>query len=303
MTTTTSAPIEAPAWFDPTLDLQPSTTAMIVGGQQPTVLPVVRIAGYQYHAKIGAPLEQFVLVDLSGTVVSPGKVLFDRDDKRGYFTDRVEVRLWFEDEPRLTVRQAGPATSDEGGSASTSMSFSVSGGFFGETPTANVGWSISSGVSQQLPDFEIQKDVGSEGRAALRHAYVLRLIEGNVYYDPIDAVDATSSGHIRRLPPKAGHDLDVFSSALFHTPTAIGATRRLRLQITHRVVCLEKTYQLPAMGTKGQPYDRSRSDSSQSCLVSCSLGWLKVDVGAVSVTHDWAFAVDLDHGDATVSTV
>src|SRR6476660_6185736 len=58
-------------------------------------------------------------------------------DKCGAFTDRVNVLIWFSNEPRLTVRASGPDTTAEGGWVSTSVSYSLSGSFFGTTPTAN----------------------------------------------------------------------------------------------------------------------------------------------------------------------
>lgn len=301
--TTAPTTLEAPPWFTKSFDPSPTSQTVFVGGQTPRVLLKMRMAGYQYHPKITAPLEQFVLADLSGTIVSPGALTVNKDDKRGAFTDRVDVRVWFENEPLLTVRQAGPETSTEGGSSTQSMSFSLSGGFFGDTATANVGWSISSGVTQQLPDFEIQKDVGEEAGMALRHSYRLRLIEGAVYRDPIDAVETTGSGRIRNLPPKSMHDLDIFSSVLFHTPFAISGTRRLHVQVAQRLITIEKTYMLPSpiAGSPAVPYNRDRADQAQSSVIGCTLGWLKVSTVPTVATYDWVFDVDLANGDVALS--
>jgi hypothetical protein len=264
------------------------------------------VAGYQYHPDLTATkVEQFVLADLSGTIVSPGKLTADQNDKRGYFTDRVDVRVWFDNEPRLTVKQAGPDTSAEGGSSTQSISFSVSGGGFGETPTGTLNWSISSGVTQQLPDFEIDKDVGVEAGHALSQSYRLKLIEGAVYRDPIDAVNPSGWGSVRDLPAKARHDLDIFSAVLFHTPEAIGATRRLNVRVTHRVVYVEKSYMLPNpfSGSPAKAYDRSRSDNPQSSVIGCTMGWLVVDTRPTLITDDWAFDVDLANGGVAVAAV
>jgi hypothetical protein len=300
----TVADNEAPPWFTRTFDLDPTSSLVFVGGQTPTVLLRVLVSGYQYRRKVGAPVEQFVLVDLSNTTVSPGRMRVDKDDIRGAFTDRVDVKISFDDEPAMIVRKAGPDTTAEGGSASESMSFSVSGGFFGETPTANLGWSISSGVTRQLPDFEIQKDVGANRGRALEHRYRLRVIDGAVYNIPTDAVKTTGSGSIRRVPPKASHDLDIFSSVLFHTDTALQGKRRLRVHIDHRMVTVEKTYMLPnlAPGSPARAYDVSREDQYQRAIIGCALGWLKVDVTPSVAAYDWLFDIDLTTGDVDIAT-
>jgi hypothetical protein len=299
------AETEAPTWFTRTFDLNPTSTTVFAGGQAPTVLLRAVVSGYQYRRKVGAPLEQFILVDLSNTTVSPGRMRVDKEDIRGAFTDRVDVKISFDDEPKMNVRKAGPDTTAEGGSSSQSMSFSVSGGFFGETPTANLGWSISSGVTRQLPDFEIQKDVGATGGKALEHRYRLKLIDGAVYNTPMNAVMSTGSGSIRRVPPKAAHDLDIFSSVLFHTDTAVQGKRRLRVHFAHRMMTVEKTYMAPILLSPTSParnYDISREDSYQQPIIGCGLGWLKVDVTPGIATYDWLFDVDLTAGDVDVAS-
>lgn len=296
-------PAEAPVWFSQTFDLPPASNVVFFGGQAPVVLLKATIAGYQYRPKLTAPIEQYVLVDLSGTTVSPGKLSADRDDKRGAFTDRIELRIWFENEPRLVVRKAGPASSAEGGSSSKSMSYSLSGGFFGETVTANAAWSINSGVTQELPDFEILKDVGVEHGSALKHTYRLKLIDGAVYTYPIDAVELSKSGRVRSLPPKAISDLDIFSSVLFHTPQAIGGRRRLRVNLAHRVVMVEKTFQLMVslLLAKPRDYDRNRENVAQTSILPCTLGMVKIDTAPSTATYDWTFDIDLAQGGASLS--
>jgi hypothetical protein len=289
---------EAPPWFSRQFDLPPATNVVYPNGQKPVVLLKVKLAGYYFREKLSDPIEQFVLVDLSNTIISPGNLSANRDDKRGAFTDRVQLRVWFENEPRLVVRHAGPASSSEGGSSSKSMSYSVGAGFFGETGTGNVGWTISSGVTVQLPDFEIQKNVGAERGSALNHTYQLKLIEGAQYNYPIDAVDLSSSGRVRTLPPKATHDLDIFSSVLFHSDQAIKAKRQLRVQLVHRLVKVEKTFGIiwSPLTFKPQKYDPSRENQAQHSILGCTLGQVTIDTQPASATYDWKFEVDLDKG-------
>ena len=74
---------QAPTWFTRTFDLTPQNNVVLVGGQKPTVVGHALVNGYQYRRKVDAPVEKFVLVDLSETTVSPGRMRYDKDDIRG----------------------------------------------------------------------------------------------------------------------------------------------------------------------------------------------------------------------------
>jgi hypothetical protein len=311
----------APAWFaeDFVLPASTSTLENPVAGQTVTIAPRIGISGYRFRPKLAnnPPLHQLVLVNLADTVVSPGRLLVDQNDKRGAFTELVDVRIWFENEKRLLVKQAFPDTSIEGGSASQSVSYSLGPGMMGHMPMFNANWSISAGVTQAIPDFEILKNVGVSGGAMLEHSYRLRLVSGNVYGGPQDIVDTGGvKGSIRELPAKARSDFNLVSSVLFFSREEIKATPKLKIRIAHRTRFVEKTL-LPIGGVLPDPirgllgaaadlalgpYDMLHPEKTQAFTLS---GWLgSIVVVAVPFIHheEWTFQVDLksDNGGVTL---
>src|SRR4029077_3596490 len=128
---------------------------------EPNQVPQVRLQAnfkcYRILAADKKTFEYLLLVDLTDSAVQPGNLQSDTPMSRGYYTDKVKVRMWFED-TRIVVKSDAPQTTEEGGS--TSSSTSLSGGFFGETGTVNA--SISAGVVTSVPDFELLNKTGRD---------------------------------------------------------------------------------------------------------------------------------------------
>ena len=274
-------------------------------GQITHMMPRMKISGYRFWNTEKGPLHQMVLVNLSETSVSPGTLTADQDDKRGAFTDRVEVRVWFENEKRLLVKSAYPDTSVEGGAASTSVSYSLGPGWMGVHPMFNANWSISAGVTQSIPDFEILRNVAGAGGAILEHIYRLRLVGGAVYDHPIDAVNSSGwSGSVNSPPAKARADFTLVSSVLFYTPEPLNSIARLKVSILHRAMLVEKT-SMPGAGMIAlmPKYDPLRDNERQMSFLSNWSGYLKVDTYPFINKQEWAFDVDLKSEDGGVTQV
>jgi hypothetical protein len=293
---------EADSWFTKTFDLPVASSLTLEGGQKPTALLSAKIVGYQYRQTMSSPLEQFVLVDISGSHVSPGTVAFNRDDKRGGFTDQLELRIWFADDGAFFVTKSGPDTTSESGSASSSMSYTVDVGTFGKTATANAAWSITSGVSRSIPDFELISRTGATGDRELNHLYRMRLIGESKYSVPPDAVEFASSalGLVREPPPRAVGDLPIYSSALFRRPSAADGTRTLKISLRHRVMTIEKTF-FPGPPPGLFPiYQPEKPDEKQLHVIPRWYGSVTAKIEPAIATHEWSFDIDLHDGDATV---
>jgi hypothetical protein len=306
-----TAPTVAPATpsffkqFDPLPE--PSQTVLI-GGQTPNIHLRPTITGYTYRERPTAERQVFALVDLNDTTLSPGRLTWNKDDKRGWFTDRIEVRMGFEDDPNLLVRSDAPQTTAVNGSISSGTSDSYSIGLFGETPTGNIGGSISAGVSQSVPDFEIINTSGdTEPPVTAIHTYRLRLADGAGYHHPPDLVDTSypGLGSVRALPPRATSNFPIVSSALFKSSVNIEATRRLAIEVDHRIVRVEKTYKpvlhIGLLAAKEVRYDPKRENEPQRTqfLTGGGIGMVAIDTSAMVLTYRYVFSVDFRNNGVT----
>ncbi len=158
--------------------------------------------------------------------------------------------------------------------------------------TGSGSYSITSSTSQTVPDFEIVNNTGASGRTKADHLYQLRLVSGARYGQPSDMVDGSGSGSIRGLPARAYSDFPVISSAMFHADSEVIGVRRVQVEITHRMMMVEKTYQLPTLGHQPKHYNPGQPDSPQTFDGSAALGMLKVDTTPTTRRAVWAFDVD-----------
>jgi hypothetical protein len=288
----------APPYFAATQEADSTTKSISMAGQQAPVTTLnAAFTAYRFIPSGGTlPTETYLLVDLTNTSVSPGVMQVNRADKKGFYTEGVHVRFWVEpnsdDGAPFLVRADAPASAAEGGSVSNSTTYSVSGGFFSTDATGQGDYSISSSVSQTTPDFETVNNTGASGRKIVDHQYLLRLVGGARYGQPPDIVDPSSSGSIRNLPPRATSDFPVISSAMFHLDSVVIGVRRVQIEITHRLMMVEKTYQIPDPFSHPRHYDPTHPDSPQSFVGSATLGQLLVETTPSIRQATWMFDVD-----------
>jgi hypothetical protein len=298
-------------WFSHTFDPLPEGPPTICNdvpesrliktneNQTPHAHVTAKIEGYKYVQDpndLNCPVEQFVLVDLSGqgNGVDPGKLAYQGSNKCGAFTDRVQVQISFLDEPRLLVRASAPDTISESGSvsSSSSKSFSIDGGFLGPAGmgTLTGSWSISMGFSQSIEDFAIENSTIGTGNTAGVHVYSLRMLHGGTYSTPEDVL---KYGGWQALPSRAKSDLPIYSCVLFHSPVEIDATRTLHIQLVHRVMIVEYSFNhfdgfddLPA-DTVPEDWDEPRRFGGRP--PSYVLGYCTPTL----IKRDWYLQVDL----------
>jgi hypothetical protein len=246
--------LPAPAQWEK-LDTFNNVALQIVGiggapSQSVTATLSLSLLLYSYRANKdpGSIKQKFLKVSLGGSRVAPNTPTPPSDYVRGYFTESVDVDVGFDDPRGIELREKAPNTTAVSGSLSSSFSKSFSGGFFGETPTANVGYSISESFSISIPDFEFQDRDDRPNR--LHHLMSLKLLAGKgdagaPYVNPTSLIRG-SSGALHVPPALATANLPLPSLALFHAPNGLDQPRNLRIRIDHRVIRVESSHLLNA---------------------------------------------------------
>jgi hypothetical protein len=320
---------EAKPWFSRVFE--PTDVSINVGdGQQPrlrlraTISTYRRVPDGQTDKDIKW-FEWYIKVAVDGTTVQPGKLIWEKDDKRGYYTDSVLLRIWFdsqtEEKPRSTeakwvIAWDSPDSTPRGGSSSESKSISASAGFFGTTLTANYSESISSGTVQSFPDFEIVNSTGPSGRpGVVEHAYELRLVEGSEYHNPTDLIDIdykAKTGRVRNLSSqRATSNLKIPSSVLFHNTNSNNSGRvksRLSIALEQRLVAVEKSWApiawLPLMSPIPVKHRYERNLPSPTRIpLGTGAGFILTDIYSCRNAHTWQFDIDMQNGQVTETVV
>jgi hypothetical protein len=202
---------------------------------------------YRENNKPGTIKQKFLKVSLAGSRVAPNTPKSPSDYVRGYFTESVDIDIGFDDPRGIQLREKSPSSTALAGSLSSSVSESLSVGFFGETPTANVGGSISESFSISIPDFEFHdRDDANKTQPRLHHLMSLKLLEGiggaaGARYENPTSLIRDSSGVLHRPPPLATDNLPLPSLALFHANMGLDEPRNLRIRIDHRVIRVQSS--------------------------------------------------------------
>jgi hypothetical protein len=184
-----------------------------------------------------------VHASLQGTLVGiplpdgkMGKMVSDTDHKKAWFKDLVKVTMRLTDQHGqvylpLSRIQSSPGTVNSSGSITSSITVSsgvnASVGFFGGTPTENVG--VNSGTSntnsfsETLNDFIIQEDAD---RSTVSHTYkMVTMANGAKYERPADLlppsklnfasgiIDLFTPLKLYNPPPQAIHSMPFLDQA------------------------------------------------------------------------------------------
>jgi hypothetical protein len=105
---------EAPAWFTGDFSDLPDRHFDIEGGQRSSMRPRFKVSGYRripQGGKIENDLQWLIRVDCTNSSVHPGSLIWNREDKRGYFTHALKVRIGFRDEDGYSSVWSLPGTS------------------------------------------------------------------------------------------------------------------------------------------------------------------------------------------------
>jgi hypothetical protein len=196
--------------------------------------------------------------------ISSGDMVFDKNDTRGYYQDKIIVEMWLTDlqgKPSTQFRRIadGPDTVNGSGSTTSSVSFSFSEsgsanvGFFGGTPTGSVGGSVSAGVTQShsfsksLQDFRAIND--SDQYRAI-HTYKMQQSSGAKYNKATDLVphpddmgftDSFEGIRLYNPPDLATSNFPLISQCVWQSNDSqpVDQDMWLKLRVTQRVVLVE----------------------------------------------------------------
>lgn len=298
---------EAKAWFTGDFSDLPDKRLSIDSPQVASMRPRFKICGYRRIPEGGtieSDLQWLIRVDCTNSSVHPGAQVWNQEDKRGYFTHALKVRISLPADDGYVSSWSFPGSTREGGSVSSSVSTSESVGFFGMTATASYSGSISASASQSFPDFEIYNNDGEVSSEIAEQIYKLRLVNGARYIRPLDMIDdSIYKGRVRELCPAAVSKFDIISSALFQkSNVAKGpAITRVGIEFTYTVMYIEKTWAsefwspIEARHRFAFP-EQSTDADAQTTVKPIFGGKLLVDSIPVTVAGSWQFDVDMDKG-------
>ena len=170
-----------------------------------------------------------IWASLEESSITSGGLLQDRNDRRGWFQDRVEVTMQLEKHPELHRIADGPKTQNGTAHTSSSVSFSfgesANGGFFGGDPmggvAVNVGVSSSHSFSRDLTEFKV---VNNSDIHTIRHEYRMSASSGGAYEHPTDIVpsaddigftDSFRGIHLYSPPDLAVNNMPLLSQAVW----------------------------------------------------------------------------------------
>lgn len=190
------------------------------GGQQASALLQMNVGGYVQPVDPHDPSsanECYVVADLgAGSLTSPGQMVCNDQENRGYYTHAVEVKLWF-DGSAYAVDTEAPPPSSASGSGSSSSSSSTSVGFFGDQLTASESWSTSEAGSRGYQDYEAEshstRTSNLGGSDVVDQRFALRLSNGGPYVTPFSLLG--SDQYLAGLPPRAAGNLPLVTAASF----------------------------------------------------------------------------------------
>jgi hypothetical protein len=222
---------------------------------------------YKYTPTIFAESTKYLQVRLNNCSVNPSGgasgIMFDDEERRGWFTEYVSVKMWFDDPARIIelVADAPPTTEVSGSnSVSNSLGFDFNLGTFGDTPTGGTGVSASHSWSTtvSLSDFEVQNQ-SSHFKGEVLHKYRLamtgdgtKIEDGGAdkayraYVDEsfFGSVSSVLTGGrvfpIRPVPDRAKFNLPLISQALFKVPGDYVETRKLHILVEESLVMIEQ---------------------------------------------------------------
>lgn len=183
-----------------------------------------------------AQARKMLEVNLEGSHVHPGDLIYDNTDDRGWYTEAVECTMWNDELTPQLARQA-PATTQSGGSATSDSTFDVSLEASKDGPSGGVGHSIGESFSVDLTDFTCSDTSYAE---YARHLYKLSMTaDGSGYSGPRDLINTSvSSGFdqdLRGLPALAKSNLSLLDQAIWIAPANYQGTYNLNVRVHHTV--------------------------------------------------------------------
>jgi len=216
-------------------------------GQTPRIRLNAEIGAYSFS---NIPYT-FVAVSLKGSTVAAsqfGKLVFNRPDLKGWFTEEVIVDMHLTDE-RAVIQQDSPPTTQGVGTvtSSTGLSINENLGTLGPIPTTGVGVGVTIGTSfsASVEDFRTVNDSSNQH---VVHSYQLASTSGGAFHSPSDLVDTSGAGQFQGTPlldpPRLSiSNLPLLSQVIFLVPLQVQSTV-LIIEIKQKLLKVEKTFQV-----------------------------------------------------------
>lgn len=190
-----------------------------------------------------AVLDKILMVSLDSTSINPRPVtpsIPDSPLRLNWYVDRVDIELGFPVPPAGLERSADvPNTSSLKGQDQSSISQTLSVGFFGDTATGTYSKTWSHSFAIQLEDFGIErKSVGTDVLQTLH----LEMSTSAAYAEPADMIDGpaiwngTRGSTLRTPPQTAITNVDIPTQCIYQIPGAEKGTFQFRIRLTPRFV-------------------------------------------------------------------
>ena len=218
---------------------------------------------------------KFVHVDLQNSSAGVGSAMIrNQNDIRGFFIDQMMLEIWCQPigttpniDSRLAamvVSQAPKGAENSGGSITSTVNFGidVSGGTFGESPTANAGASCNIGTSftQQITDFSFENHSGAD---FIRH--VMTMTAGGYttsspsnYFVNSSQDTVTKGARLREVPHLAASNLPAATQAVFQMPDSVlDGQVELCIRMTAGYCCIEGTAKFFTISSDAKRYTPS----------------------------------------------
>lgn len=218
----------------------------------------LRLNGSAVVTNIKSMRRTFVSVSLEGSNIAAsvdGSMLYDKDDKRGYYCDQVDVELSLRAPYKVGIDSPQTTMGTESTTSSSQWQLDVNAGTFGPVPTAGVGGGlvIGSAFSKGMQDWRV---VNTSTDRVIRHSYRMAASGGAAYEQPTDLVDQTAAGQFEGCPLYEVPDISVanmplLSTAIFMSDGLQPASRvDLVATVTGHFVRIEKTFEFFVVETE-----------------------------------------------------
>jgi hypothetical protein len=215
------------------------------------IVAKLQMTGDSFQLSSGQPkvAKKFMYLDLGGSEMGAGSGYFDKTNLRGFYIEKLVYSAWLQRagdkpdpdnaSPNWSIQTEQPESANQSGSISSSLSYTVNGsaGFFGETPTANIGGgaTFGSSTSHTITDFTFSQR--SDARV-LRHEIVMSSArDGTVYRQWSDLADHSAPNvikaqpNLREVPIQALSNLPIPGQAVWMNDNDAGLGEKLVLHI------------------------------------------------------------------------
>jgi hypothetical protein len=253
-----------------------------------------------------AVLDKVLMVSLDSTSINPRPVapsIPDSAQRLNWYVDRVDIELGFPVAPAGLERSADvPNTSSLKGQSQSSISQTLSVGFFGDTATGSYSKTWSHSFAIQLEDFGIErKSVGADVLQTLH----LEMSTSAVYAQTSDMIDGpaiwngTLGATALRTPPETAiTNVDIPTQCIYQIPGSEKGTFLFRIKLTPRFAFHH--FRARAFGEESPDMQTALKQTSSDPMEMLAMGFdlgvfpfrTMVDTEIATPDFIWEFPID-----------